>query len=469
MSGGTYNLGGNTQTLASLSGTGGTISGTSTLTVNQSTDTTFGGQLTSTLALVKNGSGNLTLTGTISNFSGATTLNAGRLTLANASGSALGTSNLTLNGGTLASGAAGGSMTGSVSAGGAAHAIAPAGPLTLTTGSLYLNSNTTLDFSSLLGGGAIGLSAGAINFSGSTPVNVVVPQSGLLNSSYTLIDAASVGTAIKDNFTGTMPSGYGLDITSGGDLVLKQVVVVVPNYWMGTANLNWNVGTNWSTGSAPNTAGAVALFSGSTGAGWSPVNVDGATTVGGIQYDGSSAAYTIGGSALTMDNGGSDAIITLQNGAAAQVISSALNLNSNLQIRSNTSGLTLNSPVTGSGKTLMLVNGRLLLAAQDILAAVSTLSVSGGTLDMNGYSQSIGSLAGAAGTITGTTGLVLTINQSADQSFGGQITGDILVIKNSAAALTLSGSNNYTGNTTINNGTLKLGAAAPCCPYRRCR
>ena len=78
----------------SLSGTGGTVSdlsnpgsGTTTLTVNQAANTTFGGTIQNgtqrLVALVKNGSGGLTLSGS-NTYAGNTTISGGTVTVANA-------------------------------------------------------------------------------------------------------------------------------------------------------------------------------------------------------------------------------------------------------------------------------------------------------------------------------------------------------------------------------------------------
>ena len=87
--------------IGELAGTGGYITGwNSTLTVNQSTDTTFEGVManagTRTLGLTKDGTGTLTLTGA-NTYSRGTTLDAGKLRVNN--NEAIGTGTLTLNGG----------------------------------------------------------------------------------------------------------------------------------------------------------------------------------------------------------------------------------------------------------------------------------------------------------------------------------------------------------------------------------
>ena len=107
MSGGILDLNANSIAVAALSGTAGSITdniatvGTSTLTVNQSTTTSFAGTLadgaTRHLALSFSG-GALTL-GSADTYSGGTTISAGTLTLGNVA--ALGAGGLTMSGGIL--------------------------------------------------------------------------------------------------------------------------------------------------------------------------------------------------------------------------------------------------------------------------------------------------------------------------------------------------------------------------------
>jgi fibronectin-binding autotransporter adhesin len=53
---------------------------------------------------------------------------------------------------------------------------------------------------------------------------------------------------------------------------------------------------------------------------------------------------------------------------------------------------------------------------------------------------------------------VLTVTQSADATYSGTIVGAGAFTKEGSSTLTLSGSNTYTGKTTINAGTIKIGA-----------
>ncbi|WP_242097918.1 autotransporter-associated beta strand repeat-containing protein [Sphingomonas sp. CROZ-RG-20F-R02-07] len=78
---GTYDLSGNTQTIAQLSGasTGATVNiANGALTVNQAGNTSFAGSITGNGSLTKSGAGSLNLTGT-NTYAGPTTITGGRL------------------------------------------------------------------------------------------------------------------------------------------------------------------------------------------------------------------------------------------------------------------------------------------------------------------------------------------------------------------------------------------------------
>lgn len=92
----------------------------------------------------------------------------------------------------------------------------------------------------------------------------------------------------------------------------------------------------------------------------------------------------------------------------------------------------------------------------------ASLNLQGGgaRLSIKGSSNisSIGNLTGiGASRIDGVDlNASLTVNQTADGSFDGLISGGMSFIKNGSATLSLGGSNTYTGNTVINGGTLKV-------------
>lgn len=95
-----------------------------------------------------------------------------------------------------------------------------------------------------------------------------------------------------------------------------------------------------------------------------------------------------------------------------------------------------------------------------------TLNLNGRS-DTTGFSQTIGLLAGDGLITTGTLGntgmqtLTISHNSSADSFFAGRITeanGVLNLVKAGSNTLTLAGSNEHRGNTTVSGGTLVLGA-----------
>jgi autotransporter-associated beta strand protein len=87
-----------------------------------------------------------------------------------------------------------------------------------------------------------------------------------------------------------------------------------------------------------------------------------------------------------------------------------------------------------------------------------------GTLDLNGFSETINGLSGA-GTIdnvaNGTTNtLTIGDGDATGLTFSGVIrdtTGTLSIVKTGGGTQTLAGANDYSGNTTVNAGTLTLG------------
>jgi autotransporter-associated beta strand protein len=91
-----------------------------------------------------------------------------------------------------------------------------------------------------------------------------------------------------------------------------------------------------------------------------------------------------------------------------------------------------------------------------------------GIFDLNGYSQTVANISGGSGTImdSGTTsnvngyvnGDVLTVGNNsptnATATYGGQIIGNLNLVKQGSSSLTLSGINTYYGSTAVQAGSL---------------
>ena len=105
---------------------------------------------------------------------------------------------------------------------------------------------------------------------------------------------------------------------------------------------------------------------------------------------------------------------------------------------------------------VVIAGGTLQLAADQRLAATTTLALNAGTLDLNGFTQSISSLSGAGRVSLGSasTGGALSV---ASGSFAGSIvdggrSGSLF--KEGSGTLTLTGASTFTGPTTVLGGTL---------------
>ena len=180
------------------------------------------------------------------------------------------------------------------------------------------------------------------------------------------------------------------------------------------------------------------------------INIDagGATleALGGVAWTFGAGANTLYGTGpLTLAGAGSGAINT------AVTTSGPLNMNGSgtwILAGANTyaGGTKVASGVLQIGNSAALGSG--------------ALAANGGTLDLAGYSVTVPSFSGAVGTITNSAGgglAAFTVNQAVNTTFNGAINdgaGQVALVKSAAGTLVLSGTSNYSGGTTLSNGTL---------------
>jgi autotransporter-associated beta strand protein len=228
--GGTFDLNGNSEGIAELAGSGGTVDNTAagtlaTLTIGTSLgngSSTFSGTIQNSgsraaLALVKGNTGTLTLAGA-NTYTGGTTVNAGTL--------ALGTANnvlmpYTINGGIL-----------SVSAASAATSL-PMTSLTLSASSPQLTFNFNSVYNLAV---PIVNDGGALTINGNVAVNVMnVPQSG----SYVLLQYSGARSGSGAFVPGSLPNGATLtDDTAHQRLTLTYVSPLQPTLIVPSLNTN---------------------------------------------------------------------------------------------------------------------------------------------------------------------------------------------------------------------------------------
>ena len=125
--------------------------------------------------------------------------------------------------------------------------------------------------------------------------------------------------------------------------------------------------------------------------------------------------------------------------------------NSGTLIYSGTSNQTLSGIISGAGVLTHNASSRLTLTGNNSYSG--NTAITNGTLEIT----TNGRLGGGnySGNITNSGQFVLGSNSN--QTLSGQISGNGAITKNGTGTLTLNGSNNYSGNTTINAGTVVIG------------
>jgi len=110
---------------------------------------------------------------------------------------------------------------------------------------------------------------------------------------------------------------------------------------------------------------------------------------------------------------------------------------------------------TYTGKTSINA-GALQLGAANRIADTSAVTIAAGaSFNLNGFAETVGSIAGGGNISLGTATLTAG-GDNTSTNFAGAIDGTGGLAKAGSGTLLLSGTNTYTGNTTINAGTLRL-------------
>ena len=439
-SGATLALSGN-EAVGNLSGAGSINLGNSTLSTNQSADTSFSGTISGNGGLTVSQSVSATYALTLSgsnSYSGATTLlNYGWLKL-NGEASISNSSAVQVNGnsvltllsdqtiGSLASSAATASIqlgSYTLSAGGDNSSTTVAGvisgngalikqgngTLTLAGSNTYMGSTTvsagilSIASDANLGAGSLILAGSTLDVSGATTIDNAISLTG--NS--------SIGNASAVTLSGAISGAYDLTKTGSGTLTLSASNSYGATYV--------NAGTLSVSSDANLGSGAVNLAAGTT------LAVTGATTI--------DNAIALAGDAT---------VSTTANTTLSGVISGAFTLT-----KAGASTLTLSSTntygaTTVSAGTLNVASDSNLGSGTVTLAGGSTLAVTGATTIDNTIT-----LSGNA-----------TVNTGADTTLSGVISGSNNLTKSGASTLTLTGSNTFTGSTTVNAGTLSIASDA---------
>lgn len=485
----------------------------SVLTVSNSSANTFPGTLqngsTGLLGLTKANIGTLTLTGT-NTSTGPVQVSAGTLALSGTT--ALPASTITVGSGAtldLTARTGGGlslsptqTLVGSGTVSGAITTVlgsklVPGGNGnigTLTTSSLNLGGSTTVDFElpnsgtssdAITVGTANGLVLGSgilVNLSPTTGgqfANGIGNTYTLFNYSGTLSGVGtSAGTITAGTFTVNNPvggltytfndTGSAITLTIGGSLANDAT-------WQGGVNLSWTTAGNWTTGVVPQNAGDSARFGNVIGTTPTAITLDGSKTVALVELNNSAASYTVNvgsGGGLTLDNGVSSGQINVTAGTHTLNVPLTLSSSTVFGVTGSGDSLTLTADLGGAGDLTKTGSGLLALSGTSSHSGVVNLN-GGTTTFVSGALGTSGDLNLGGGTLrfaTGNTEDISSVRFTSlvvgggtfdtngnDVELAGSIQGSGGLTKAGSGVLTLSGSNNYAGNTTINGGTLRVG------------
>ena len=462
--GATFDLGSNSQTVASLTGVVDSVIENGTLTTGGANGSfAFDGRLGGTGKLAKEGTGNLTLTG---NNAGELIVNAGTMTL-----TGVNTSSTTLNGGTLVF------SDGSLGA----------GILTVNSGGTFNSGSHAITVSFIsVNGGVAQFEASAVNVT-SSPFTVDVLNGGTLNQTggnfnmggYARVIGGStmnlsggtsqianemlIGNGIPDgtvNISGSHVADWSgtrfdtgttlVNLNSGGTLLTN----VVNNTTSASATLRFDGGTLGVRNSGGLTIQqSVTVLIGDGGATIDTTN-GGATTGQPLLQDGASS----GGLTKTGDN------LLILNAGGTYTGGTTL-IGGRLRA-GNESAFGTGAVTIGTGNYLMLWwnTGNSTMANDFILNGIGA--------NRNGETKATIYADGAGGGFASfTLAGQITLNATSDVGgypdnaldISGKITGPGGLTKSYSNKVTLSNaSNDYAGDTTVNAGTLVvMGSAIP--------
>ena len=408
--------------------TGSTLSG---VTVNtNANNVSFDGVISGSGSITKAGAGTLILSGT-NTYSGGTTISAGTLSIVSDTNIGSGTNTIGTKGTLLLSG--NGTYTNDWTLSGAGSAIATDnnntlsgvlsgnGGLTKTgTGTLTLTGNNTY-----AGGTAINDGTLKGNIASGTDLSIAAGAIYDGDNKARSVDGLNGGGKLLNTSGLTVQSGDFAGIIDNSNTSLTKTGA-------GTLTLT---GNNAYTGSTTISEGTLK---GNIASGTDLSIADSAT------YDGDNKARSVGGL-----NGGGKILntdgLTVQSGDFAGIID-----NSNTSLTKTGAGtltLTGNNAYTGS---TTISEGTL----KGNIASGTDLSIAASaTYDGANKARSVGGLNGG-GKILNTDGLTVQ-----NGTFGGVIdNSNTSLTKTGAGTLTLSGTNTYTGMTTVRSGTLALGS-----------
>ncbi len=407
-------------------------------------DGTVSASMTGTGTMTKTTAGTVTLSGANTGYTGAAVVSEGTLVL-----------DYTSNNGEKLSNTSAGALTGSGGAvifnGNASAATSEQlGGLTVTAGATHITLNN--------GSGQ----TATLNISGAFTRTVTGGTVDFVTSSGNAVIQTTAANASGLGILGgyATVSGSRFATVSGG--VLQGLSSTVKNdlsTWVLADNVTDSTGYTGSVGDMSisslrfDAAGATSTVTVNAG---SRLNI----ASGGILITSNVGAGNASITGGTLMSGNGLDLIVLQNNTTSD-FTIASNISTLGLTKSGTGTLVLSGFNTYSGQTT-LNEGTTKLAGGNAIGDTSAVSIKNATtavLDLNGSNETIGSLSG--GGVDGGTVAIgtsrLTVNETANSTFSGFITGSGALIKTGAATLTINtNANSFTGALIVNQGQITL-------------
>jgi autotransporter-associated beta strand protein len=299
------------------------------------------------------------------------------------------------------------------------------------------------------------------------------------NGAYTVVEATRGGLAGADfrfgTLFGSMPIGRTFELVNSDT---REQVTLLPSsgafYWRGAASNLWsspfvNGESNWTRTAAPadfiyGTPGAatdvIFLSTGSRTALGADFSINSLTFAG----SGDPAAVAIEGEhSLTIAAGG----IAMERGSGDATVAVDVVLGADQQWSNESSSrfAVTGSRITGSGRQLTVGGSGATVIGSAIETGTGSLTKRGtGTLFLTGTNRYSGGTTVSAGVLVGNTGSLqggirndaaVVFDQNGTGTYAGEMTGSGSLRKQGSGLLILSGANSYSGGTIAADGTLQ--------------
>ena len=469
----------------------------SSITVNATNNYVLsGGYITGPANLVKNGSGSVTLA-MANDYAGGTTVNNGVLQLGDGvsnNGSIVGSiannaslvisnasaqtinNNISGSGQTIVGGAVEVSLTGNIS--GSQKVVANGSGGLLLSGTNSYTGGTVVNNGVLIAANAtaLGVPASGILATVNGGANLAYEVTGTQTLTNPIVGAGSLTYSNANPGTAGQPLNNGLvglklavsNSFSGGLTINVGSVYAYNNYALGTGPVTIDNGNGYGSfgynqlfvGNGLNISNAITVvnasdyYDGVLMADPGPNNSGGTSDTNGATFSG---PITIANGAIIAHGGLFCGPIQGTNWLV--IAGPVTNLNAGAGIGSRNG----RTRFSGGGEysSFGIGGGTTQIGTNNGICTNAILQISGGSFDLNGYSQTVSGLSNpGAGTVnnSSTNASTLTLNLASDSTYTGVISGNVSLVENGTANLTLSGTNTYTGSTIINGGTLTLTA-----------